>query len=185
MKKILLGLVIFALLWMGCGGVDTEAPTVNITAPINGSIVSGTVNISVGATDNEAVERVELHINDTLVTTLTSQPYLHSWVTDSLLNNSSHDIFARAYDTEENEGTSPTITVTVFNDTTGIAIFIWNYDALDVFDDPDLGATIDCTYWLEQTLLANGHTYTKSTALPASLDSYDIVFVTLGWFRAG
>ena len=43
MKRILLSLVIFAVLWIGCGGVDTEAPTVNITAPTDGSIVSGTV----------------------------------------------------------------------------------------------------------------------------------------------
>lgn len=183
MNKILLGLVAFAIIWMSCGGADTEAPSVNITSPTNGSIVTGTVNISIGATDNETVERVELYINDTLAANYTTQPYTYAWVTDSLPNNSSHDIFARAYDTEENEGVSSTITVTVFNDTTGIAIFIWNYDVLDRFGDPDLGDTIDCAYWLEQTLLANGHSYTKSTALPASLDAYDIVFVTLGWYR--
>ena len=74
-------------------------------------------------------------------------------------------------------------TVTVFNDTTGPAIFIWNYDALDVFDDPELGTSVDCAYSLEQTLLAHGYNYTKPTTLPTNLDPYDIVFVTLGWFR--
>ena len=183
MKKTTLFIILSAALFIACGGVDTEPPVVSITAPANGSMVSGTVNISINATDNESVEHVELFIDDTLVATITAQPYTHSWITDSLPNNSMHDIFARAYDIEENEGASPLITVTVFNDTTGINIFIWNYDALDVFDDPVLGGTVDCAYWLEQTLLANGYPFTKSTTLPASLDPYDIVFVTLGWFR--
>lgn len=175
--------VLFITLFMACSSVDTEPPVVSITAPENGSIVSGTVNISISATDNEAVERVEIFVDDTLSATLTGEPYSHPWITDSLDNNSSHNIFARAYDAEENEGTSSLTTVTVFNDTTGPAIFIWNYDPFDVFDDPDVGATIDCSYWLEQTLLANGHTCTKGTILPANLEPYDIVFVTLGWFR--
>ncbi|MGB3341127.1 MAG: Ig-like domain-containing protein [bacterium] len=183
MRKISYIFTILALIWIACSGADTEAPNVDITAPTNGSIVSGTVNISIGATDSEAVERVELYINDTLAATFTTQPYSHTWITDSLPNNSSHGIFARAYDTEENKATSPVVTVTVFNDTTGPSIFIWDYDELDVFYDPDIDATVDCSYWIEQTLLASGHTYTKSTILPTNLNDYDIVFVTLGWLR--
>jgi hypothetical protein len=183
MRRIGYAFLIFAITWIACTGVDTQAPNVNVIAPRPGSIVSGTVNISISATDNDMVERVELYIDDTLTATFAAQPYIYSWITDSLPNNSSHNIIARAYDAEENEGLSPATTVTIYKDTTGIAIFIWNYDALDTFEDPDLDATVDCAYWLEQTLLANGHTYTKSTALPTSLDPYDIVFVTLGWYR--
>lgn len=184
MKKVLMGIVFATLMWLACGGgVDTQAPDVLITNPNNNSMVSGTIEISVGATDNEDVEQVDLYINDTLIATFTVSPYTYSWVTDSLPNNSQHTIFARAYDAEENEGTSPTVTVTVFNDTTGVEIFLWNFDPQDVFNDPEVGGNIDCSYWIEQALLANGYTCTIDNELPASLDSYDIIFVTLGWFR--
>lgn len=61
--------------------------------------------------------------------------------------------------------------------------FIWNFDPLDKFYDSQLGDSIDAAYWLEQTLAFNGHTYHTSTSLPAVLEGYDVVFVTLGWFR--
>jgi len=60
---------------------------------------------------------------------------------------------------------------------------IWNYDGLDTFYDSQVGLTINCAYWLEQTLTANGHTYQTLTTLPANLDSYDVIFITLGWYR--
>jgi hypothetical protein len=65
----------------------------------------------------------------------------------------------------------------------GYHVFVWNYDTLDVFYDAQVGDTIDCAYWIEQTLNQNGHTYVTATALPADLSLYDVVFVTLGFFR--
>jgi len=61
--------------------------------------------------------------------------------------------------------------------------FIWLYDPGDRFDDPETGTTIDCAYWIEQALAANGHDYTTGDYLPADLSPYDVVFVTLGFFR--
>ena len=60
---------------------------------------------------------------------------------------------------------------------------IWNYDAVDKFYDSQVGDSVDCTYWLEQSLDANGHTFQTRTSLPGNLDSYDVVVVTLGGFR--
>ncbi len=62
-------------------------------------------------------------------------------------------------------------------------VFIWNYDTLDVFYDSQVGNTINCAYWLEQTLADNDHTYTIGHLLPTSLDPYDAVLVSLGWYR--
>jgi hypothetical protein len=62
-------------------------------------------------------------------------------------------------------------------------VFIWNFDPLDRFYDNQVGDTVDCAYWLEQTLAANGHTFNTSSTLSSTLDSYDAVFVTLGWYR--
>ncbi len=62
-------------------------------------------------------------------------------------------------------------------------VLIWEYDAADIFYDPQLGRSVDCPYWLEQSLTANGHTYTTTNTLPSDLSPYQVVFVTLGWFR--
>ena len=62
-------------------------------------------------------------------------------------------------------------------------VFIWNFDPLDIFYDGQLGDSVDAAYWLEQTLASNGHTYSTANNLPSTLETYDVVFVTLGWFR--
>ena len=62
-------------------------------------------------------------------------------------------------------------------------VFIWNFDSLDQFYDNHVGDTVDCAYWLEQSLAANGHTHNTSSSLASNLDNYDAVFVTLGWYR--
>lgn len=62
-------------------------------------------------------------------------------------------------------------------------VYVWNYDPLDRFYEPAVGDSVDCTYWVEQTLAGDGHTYVTGTTLPANLNPYDAVFVLLGWFR--
>ena len=62
-------------------------------------------------------------------------------------------------------------------------VFIWNYDDEDIFYCDEYGGNIDCSYWIEQTLSFNGHTFETDTLLPTDLSNYDVVFVTTGWFR--
>ncbi len=62
-------------------------------------------------------------------------------------------------------------------------VFIWNYDPADRFYETAIGDSVDCAYWVEQTLDAAGHTYVTGTTLPANLTGYDAVFALLGWFR--
>jgi len=62
-------------------------------------------------------------------------------------------------------------------------VFIWNYDPLDRFYEPAVMDSVDCAYWVEQTLDSCGHTYVTDTLLPADLTGYDAVFALLGWFR--
>ena len=61
-------------------------------------------------------------------------------------------------------------------------IFIWDYDPTDTFFCPDAGTTIDCKYWVEQTLGTLGHTCTTDTTLPTNLSAYDVVFALCGWY---
>jgi hypothetical protein len=104
------------MLWIACGGEDeSELPQVEITFPIDGSVVSGTVEITADATDDSVVVNVEFYIDDSLVSTDSLAPYTHPWSTAGLVDSSSHTIYAKAYDADDNEGTSPTISVIVFN----------------------------------------------------------------------
>ena len=53
---------------------DTTPPTTAITAPTGGSILSGTVSVSVAASDNIGVTKVELYLNGALAGTTTTVP---------------------------------------------------------------------------------------------------------------
>ena len=61
--------------------------------------------------------------------------------------------------------------------------FVWNFDPLDRFYDTEIEDSIDCAYWLERTLSETGHTVIVDTSLAQDLSPYDVVFVTLGWYR--
>jgi len=105
------------VLWNGSpppNGPDTTSPTVSITSPINAAKVSGTVSVSVGATDNVGVTKVELYKDGTLFATLTNSPYTFSWDT-ARDQGGSHTLVAKAYDAANNLGTSNTLAVSVDN----------------------------------------------------------------------
>ncbi len=185
MKKLLILTMLF-ILWVSCAkkDEDSEPPTVSITNPANGAVVKDTVIITATATDNNEVVKVDFYIDGNRTSTDTLSPYTYAWSTTALPESSSHDIQAKAYDDSDNEGVSATVTVKVVNATvTPHRIFIWLYDPLDVFYDGKFGDTVNCSKGIEDALTANGYTFEKGNVLPASLDPYDVVFVTLGWFR--
>jgi hypothetical protein len=62
-------------------------------------------------------------------------------------------------------------------------VFIWNYDPVDKFYEPAINDSVDCAYWVEQTLDAAGHTFVTGMLLPTDLSGYDAVFALLGWYR--
>lgn len=93
---------------------DTTNPTVSITSPANGSIVSGNVDIGASASDNVGISKVEFYVNSNLVNTDTSAPYSYSWNTASVANGSVA-LSAIAYDTANNKGSSAMVNVTVNN----------------------------------------------------------------------
>lgn len=106
--------------------IDTTAPTVSLTAPSTGAIiprVSGTnVTVSATASDNVGVTKVEILVNGAVKTTLSNSPYNYSFsVLDLPLGSST--IQAKAYDQNNNVGTTPSITVNV-TDTTAPSISI-------------------------------------------------------------
>jgi len=94
------------------GVVDTEAPSVTITAPANGATVGDIVSVSVSATDNVGVDSVEIYIDNVLKATSTS----YNWDT-TVYADGSHSVKAIAYDAAGNSGQDIN-TVTVDNTVT-------------------------------------------------------------------
>ena len=76
---------------------DTTKPVVTMLSPSEGETVSGLVSVSVDATDNVAIVRVEFYVDDVLVSTDATAPYSHLWDTNGIINGA-HFVYARAYD---------------------------------------------------------------------------------------
>ncbi|MFI5252299.1 MAG: choice-of-anchor V domain-containing protein [Bacteroidota bacterium] len=94
--------------------VDTTAPTISITSPLNGVTVAGTLNITATASDNVGVVGVQFQLNGVNAGSedLTA-PYSYSWNT-KLYANGSYSVSAIARDAAGNKATS-SITVNVSN----------------------------------------------------------------------
>jgi thermitase len=93
---------------------DTQAPTVQIAAPLGSATVSGLVAVNVNAADNVGVTKAELRVNGTLVATDTAAPFAFSW-DSSLLANGIAALTVKAYDAAGNVGTSAPVSVNVAN----------------------------------------------------------------------
>jgi len=113
------------IFFIGCGkdddnngtgpSSDTESPSVTITYPATGFTTSGSVNITVEATDNEDVSKVELLIDGVLKSTDTSSPY--SFTIDfSTYSEGPHSVVAKAYDSSDNTAVSSPVSVTYESD---------------------------------------------------------------------
>ena len=98
---------------------DTAAPSVSLTAPSGGSVLSGTTTLSATATDNTGVAGVKFKVDGADVDTEDlSSPYSVTWNTAGATAGS-HQITAVARDAAGNSATSAAVTVTVNNaDTT-------------------------------------------------------------------
>ena len=94
---------------------EQTPPTVAITSPADLISVSGTVSISVNATDNVGVTKVEFYVNGVLKATDIGAPYVYSWDTSSLAVGA-YTLMAKAYDAAGNVAQSATSTVNIVKD---------------------------------------------------------------------
>lgn len=96
---------------------DTTRPVVAIAAPLGNSTVSGLVAVSVNASDNVGVTRVELKANSTVVGADTAAPFSFSWDSKGVANGMA-SLTAVAYDAAGNVASSTPVSVNVANTTT-------------------------------------------------------------------
>lgn len=94
--------------------VDATAPTVAIPAPVANSTVSGLVPVSVTASDNVGVTRVDLQVNGKTVASDTSSPFGFSWDSAQVANGMAN-LVALAYDAAGNSAASTAVAVNVAN----------------------------------------------------------------------
>ena len=99
------------------GGTDTTPPQVSLSAPANGAVVSGTINVSASATDNVQVASVQFKLaGENLGAEVTTPPYTVAWNTTSRPNGN-YMLAAVARDSNQNLATSTSVVVTVNNAT--------------------------------------------------------------------
>jgi hypothetical protein len=95
--------------------VDHTAPTVAMTAPANGGIVSGTVTVSADAADAVGVAGVQFLVDDApFGAEDTAAPYTIDWASVGAANGA-HTLSARARDAAGNQTTAAGVSVTVDN----------------------------------------------------------------------
>ncbi len=91
--------------------IDTILPYVSITYPIGGSSVYGNGKISGVASDNIALEKIEVKINNGIWNTATG---LKNWYIDvdfSELSNGQHTIYAKSIDTSGNSSQTESVII--------------------------------------------------------------------------
>ncbi len=94
---------------------DSTYPTVSVTAPIAGSTISTTVNLTANASDNVAIAGVQFRVDGiNSGAEDTSAPYSVP-LNPVSLSNGIHSITAVARDTSGNQTTSGAVSVTVSN----------------------------------------------------------------------
>ena len=89
---------------------DTVAPAIAITSPPGGTIVSGNVSVTCGASDNVGVARVELYVDGKLTASSAAAPFTLKWNTRKATRGP-HSLQERAYDAAGNAGVSAPVTV--------------------------------------------------------------------------
>lgn len=104
---------------------DTTPPIVSVSAPADNASVYGQTTINATATDDEGISKVEFYVDGALQATDTTAGYSASFNMSSL-SLGSHTIYARAYDTANNQTNSSLVLVNVVNapDTTAPAVSV-------------------------------------------------------------
>jgi len=92
---------------------DTTPPTVSITSPANGQVITNTVNVQATAADDSGVTSVTLSIDQNAIGTVTAAPYSFSWDTTTV-SDGVHVVTVTAADAAGNTA-SASLNVTIRN----------------------------------------------------------------------
>lgn len=98
-------------------GSDVTPPTVSVTSPVDGALLSGAVTLSAAATDNVGVYGVRFLVDGVEVgTEATTSPYTLLW-NSNLIGDGTHTLTAVARDSAGNVAGSAPVIIIIKNDT--------------------------------------------------------------------
>ena len=164
--------------------IGDPPPVVTITNPTEGEEVSGEVNVTATATDNNGVSKVEFYVDSSLRSTDTSLPYEYRWDTTAD-SDGDHTVKALAFDTAS-KSAEDSITVVVKNADTQPPTAPTNLTATaPSHDRASLSWTASTDnvgvagYWvvrngvtIDQT---TGTSYLDTSVLPSTVYSYQVI----------
>ena len=87
----------------------SSGPTVSITSPSGGATVSGNVSVTVSASSNKPIDKVDLYVDGVFKSSARRQPYTNTW--NSRKSLGSHVLSCKVYDNAGNVGISANVTV--------------------------------------------------------------------------
>jgi hypothetical protein len=93
---------------------DKTAPSVRLTIPTQGSVVTGTITMTATANDNKGVARVDFIVDGSIVGSDTTAPYTASWNTKTVTDGN-HLVAAQAFDSGGNASARSQVTVRAQN----------------------------------------------------------------------
>ena len=141
-------------------------PWVQITAPLDGEAVGGTVPVALDVAAREPVDQVSLSVDGVEVARLSGPPYRHEWHTDSL-SAGDHVLAVGVTDTGGRTGAAQ---VTVKVEPALRVTLVSPPDGADVLGTVDIRPDIQAVRKVKQvTILVDG---TPVTTLPASPYTY-------------
>jgi len=91
---------------------DRIPPTLTLLYPAAGTVLSGTVDVNIDATDNIGVTSMEFYVNGILADTDNNAPWGFSWDT-STLPVGTHSLYVKGFDAAGNVGAIPSTTYTI------------------------------------------------------------------------
>ena len=94
---------------------DDESPIGYIKNPLSGQVISGFEIIEIIATDNQALQYINIYINNNLVSTILEPPFLYNWNTQNEIDDVVHSIYAQLVDVDNNTTIIPPISVIINN----------------------------------------------------------------------
>ncbi|WP_257459358.1 Ig-like domain-containing protein [Archangium lipolyticum] len=130
---------------------DYAPPSVSLTAPVEGSTLTGTVTFTASASDDRSMSKVEFLVGTSVVCTDTSAPYSCSYNTRNL-SNGSRVLTAKAHDASGNTALSTAANVVFDNDLTAPSTSI---------TAPSAGAIVSGTVLIEATASDDRGTVSK------------------------
>jgi hypothetical protein len=115
--------------------LDAAPPTVRFASPGDAATISGPTAVSIDASDDVAVEKVDLWIDGVLYAIDTTAPYEFLW-DPSGVSSGTHTLQARAYDIDGNHvSTTETVTVALPSGPSDIVIRAADVPASSIFGD--------------------------------------------------